>query len=132
MSSIARVSSGDEEIWLLRTDLRKLAEAKGLLLTSTEERVVAQGKLLLYAHCPRSLLTGNEKETTSLKSSLLISGWYWVRTSDLSDRVGGQRVTTGVRPRGRPSTVVRFQPPPSEPDGHLSAYPALQRHRLTS
>ena len=123
MSSIARVSSGDEEIWLLRTDLRKLAEAKGLLLTSTEERVVAQGKSLLYAHCPRSLLTGNDKETTSLKSSLLISGWYWVRTSDLSDRVGGQR---GI-PCG-----TRFQPSPSEPDGHLSAYPALQRHRLTS
>ena len=32
-------------------------------------------------------------------------------------RVGGQRVT---------SCKARFQPPPSEPDLHLSAHPALQ------
>jgi hypothetical protein len=58
-----------------------------------------------------------------MRSRCFYSGRYRTRICDLYDRVGGQRVTC---------FQARFQPPPSEPDGHLSAYPALQRRPVLS
>jgi hypothetical protein len=86
------------------------------------------------------------KKRQHFKAASSHYGSYRTRICDLYDRVGGQRVATRVRPRGRPSIAVRFQPsgkgtmlpssPPlrtaheSFPSSSSSLSNALERTRL--